>query len=305
MWLRLLAGGFVTGGVVMALGVLANVGTGLHAPAALAGALVLVGVAPIGLGGWLLAIERRRTRALAARKDVEDEMGLVRLAAERGGSLTVAEVAAVTGVEPARAERLLDGLCQRGLAEHRIAEDGSLVYRMRPLLGAAEKARAKGVLDARFRQAALTDHEQGSRELLPGPARRDDLRRPCQNRTAMSRSLVCSGATKPQLPPTTWSCRRNTAASTIIDSTPSASPVMLYVWATPLPGECRAGMRRCRTSFGARCCRRTWASPRPPAERAPTGSHGSAPPEAKRPKLPPRWRPSQSFVLRPIPRSTR
>jgi DNA-binding IclR family transcriptional regulator len=75
-------------------------------------------------------------------------MGLVRLAAERGGSLTVAEVAAVTDIELARAERLLDGLCRRGLAEHRIADDGSLVYRVRPLLGAAEKARAKGVLDA-------------------------------------------------------------------------------------------------------------------------------------------------------------
>jgi hypothetical protein len=42
----------------------------------------------------------------------------------------------------------LDGLCRRGLAEHRTAEDGSLVYLVRPLLGAAEKARAKGVLDA-------------------------------------------------------------------------------------------------------------------------------------------------------------
>ncbi len=67
----------------------------------------------------------------------------------------------------------------------------------------------------------------------------------------MSRSLVWSGATKPQPPPITWSCRRGPAPLTIIGSTLSAWPAMLYAWATLLRGECHAGMRRCRTSFGA------------------------------------------------------
>ena len=147
MWRKLAAGGLLTSGTVMALGILANLGKG-HAPAAVAGALVLVSVAPMALGGWLLAIERRRARALAARTDADDERGLLRLAASRGGHLTALEVAATTSIDAARAERLLDGLCRRGLAEHRIAEDGSLVYRVRALLSPEEKALAKGVLDA-------------------------------------------------------------------------------------------------------------------------------------------------------------
>ena len=56
----------------------------------------------------------------------------------------------------------------------------------------------------------------------------------------MSQSLVSSSATKAQPPPITWSCRRGPAALTIIGSTLSASPAMLYAWATLLRAECRA-----------------------------------------------------------------
>jgi hypothetical protein len=147
MWRRLAAGGLVTLGTVMGLGVLSNLGQG-HALGAVLGALVLAGVAPIAAGGWLLLVERRQRRLAAALEDAGDERKILQLAARRGGNLTVPEVMTASGIEMERAERLLDRLCRRGLAEHRIAEDGSLVYRVQTLLGADEKARAKGVLDA-------------------------------------------------------------------------------------------------------------------------------------------------------------
>jgi hypothetical protein len=147
MWRKLASGVLFTGGTVMGLGVLAVLDQG-HPAAAVAASFVLCTVAPVGLGTWLLVADRRLARQRLARQDAEDQRRLLQLAVARGGLVTVAEVVAETGMEGAHAERLLDGLCQRAVAEHRVAEDGTLVYRIRPLLGPAEKARARGLLDA-------------------------------------------------------------------------------------------------------------------------------------------------------------
>lgn len=145
MWRRLVAGTSMVIGAVMGCGVLAAADNG-HGAAAVIGAFVLTSAAPIALG--LTLWRRPGAPALPApRTDSDAQAQLLRMAADRGGHLTAVEVFALTGVEPARAERLLDDLCRQGLAEHRVAADGSIVYRIRPLLTAAEKQRARGVLD--------------------------------------------------------------------------------------------------------------------------------------------------------------
>ena len=71
----------------------------------------------------------------------------MRLAAKRHGSLTVAEVVAHADLDAASAERKLDDLCRRGLAEHRVTDDGDVVYRFQGAPDAEAKRSAKGVLD--------------------------------------------------------------------------------------------------------------------------------------------------------------
>jgi hypothetical protein len=127
----------------MGLGVLSTIGKG-HAATAIAGAFVLCAVAPIGGGILALLHVRRRPPALEPR---DWEVELLRLAEQRNGSLTVQEVVIATGLEPGRSEALLDGLCRKGLAEYRVADEGVVVYRLRPALGPAQKAKARGVLE--------------------------------------------------------------------------------------------------------------------------------------------------------------
>lgn len=143
---KLGAVGAILFGSVIGLGVLSNLGSG-HAPTAIAGALVLFSAAPIGSGFYLLLRARRHRRTLDAAAESAWEVELLRLAQERGGDLTVAEVVAATGLAAARAEGALDGLARRGLAEHRIADDGTIVYRLARPLTAEEKSAARGVLE--------------------------------------------------------------------------------------------------------------------------------------------------------------
>jgi len=145
MLLRIAGGLLIVVGATMAFGLAAV--SGKHAVGALVGAFLFSSAAPFGAGLWLWRVARRRERAALDSGDRADGRRLLELARDRGGSLTAAEVLALTGIELARAERLLDGLCRQGLAEHRVAEDGTLVYRIRPLLSAQEKERARGVLE--------------------------------------------------------------------------------------------------------------------------------------------------------------
>jgi hypothetical protein len=142
---KLAAGALVAIGVTMGCGMLSIIG-GPHSVAAIIGGFVISSVAPIGAGVWLWRSLRRRAKAQLSAEDDAARARVLRLAAGRGGSLTLVEVVAHTGWATDRVEGLLDGLCRQGIAEHRVAEDGTLVYRVR-LLGAAEKGRAQDVLE--------------------------------------------------------------------------------------------------------------------------------------------------------------
>jgi hypothetical protein len=140
-------GGYVSilFGVFMGVGVLAG-GSGKHGAGAFLFALFVFGIAPIALGVLLVTAGRsRRPSELEARRAWDSE--LLRLAAKRHGSLTVREVVAHADLDAESAERHLDDLCKRGLAEHRVTDDGDVVYRFQEAPSAEAKRAAKGVLD--------------------------------------------------------------------------------------------------------------------------------------------------------------
>ena len=140
-------GGYVSiaFGVFMGVGVLAGA-RGHHGAGALLFALLVFAVAPIVLGTLLVTAGRgRRPNELEARRAWDSE--LMRLAAKRHGSLTVAEVVTHADLDAESAERHLDDLCKRGLAEHRVTDDGDVVYRFQGAPSAEAKRSAKDVLD--------------------------------------------------------------------------------------------------------------------------------------------------------------
>ena len=134
--------GLVGFGLFVGLGVLLN--TGQREFFKLAFAFAVFGVLPV-LGG--LRLLRPKAAPLAADADRAWEAELMRLAERRGGALTVAEAVAHGDLEPARAESLLDGLCRRGLAEHRVTDDGQIVYAFAAAPTREQKRAAEGVLD--------------------------------------------------------------------------------------------------------------------------------------------------------------
>lgn len=131
-------------GAFMGLGVGLNAGAG-HGLLPVALALGLFSVLPIGLGVRLLRSGDRPARVADADRAWESE--LMRLAERRAGALTVAEAVAHADLAPERAQRILDDLCRRGLAEHRVTDDGQIVYAFEGAPSAAQKRRAEGVLD--------------------------------------------------------------------------------------------------------------------------------------------------------------
>ena len=129
----------------MALGIGLNAGEGFGL-AAYALAFGFCTLLPAAVGGVLLADPGRRR--LAERHEHALAAQLLRLAEQRGGDLTVAEVMAWLGCSKSEAEHALERLCQQGLAEYRVSASGVLVYHVGALLGAEEKQLAEGVLDA-------------------------------------------------------------------------------------------------------------------------------------------------------------
>jgi hypothetical protein len=132
-------------GIFMGVGVLLNLG-GPHGAGALLLSFLLFAAAPVGVGLWLLWHPGAQLRALqSANQAWESE--LLRLAARRDGSLSVAEVVAHADLDAAQAEQRLDDMCKRGLCELRVTEEGVVVYSFAALPSAEQKRRAEGILE--------------------------------------------------------------------------------------------------------------------------------------------------------------
>ncbi len=122
------------------------------APATFIAILIAV-VLPAGAGSYLLAIALGAGSRIAQRQ--EDlrlqtlEAEILRLATRKGGKLTAVEVTAELAVDKASADKALDALAVRELAEMELTEAGSIVYSFRNLENLPDqKERAKGILDA-------------------------------------------------------------------------------------------------------------------------------------------------------------
>ena len=131
-------------GSFVGLGIILNLGQG-YGWLAYSVALSFFCVLPVLLG--VAMSQARGTRAQLG-SDSAWEGELLRLATQRGGSLTVAEAVAYCDLSRADAEQRLDELCKSGLAEVRVSPDGVLVYHFEGFLSSEQKHRSEGVLDA-------------------------------------------------------------------------------------------------------------------------------------------------------------
>jgi hypothetical protein len=138
-----LAYGLIGIGLFLGFGILLNLGSG-PSVAGVVFSLLLVSL-PVVAGIYLLRNPARRSLELEAARGWDSE--LLRLAEKRDGHLTVAEVVTYGDLDREAAERQLEGLCRQGFAEHTVSDDGVIVYRFQRILAAADKRKAKGVLE--------------------------------------------------------------------------------------------------------------------------------------------------------------
>jgi predicted ArsR family transcriptional regulator len=71
----------------------------------------------------------------------------MRLAARRGGRLTVVEVITELAVSTEAAKESLDALAMQEVADMEVTDSGMLVYAFRDIQNLSQKENAKGILD--------------------------------------------------------------------------------------------------------------------------------------------------------------
>ena len=108
-------------------------------------------VLPAAGGIALLAAPAGSSRRLVARRAQlrRQTLGaeLLRLAARRGGKLTVVEVVTELAVSAEEAAESLDLLAREEVAELEVTDSGTIVYAFRDVQNLSQKERAKGILD--------------------------------------------------------------------------------------------------------------------------------------------------------------
>lgn len=113
---------------------------------------LLVVVLPAVSGLALLYTHRQQGHTVAQRKERLRQQTLeaevLKVAARKGGKLTVVEVVGGMAVDTETAKRTLDALVTEGHAEVQFTDSGVIVYAFYDIQHLAEKRDAKGVLDA-------------------------------------------------------------------------------------------------------------------------------------------------------------
>ncbi|HEU5184219.1 MAG TPA: hypothetical protein VFU01_06605 [Gemmatimonadaceae bacterium] len=123
----------------------------LSSPATVAALLITVALP--GVSGILLMSGRiGRGKRLAARRDrlrqQTFESEILRLAAQRGGRLTVVEIMTEFAIPQDQANALLESLVVRELADIEITDSGVVVYAFHDVKHLDDKTRARRMLDA-------------------------------------------------------------------------------------------------------------------------------------------------------------
>lgn len=116
-------------------------------------AALLITVGLPGVGGILLISGRfGRGKQLAARRDrlrqQTFESEILRLAAQRGGRLTVVEIMTEFAIPQDQANALLESLVVRELADIEVTDSGVVVYAFHDVRHLDDKTRARRMLDA-------------------------------------------------------------------------------------------------------------------------------------------------------------
>lgn len=118
-------------------------------PAAIA--FVVAVLLPAAGGLTLIVRERGKLGSRVARRDqlrrqtVESE--LLRLAASRGGRLTIVEVVSELALSADDAKAALDSLTMQEIADMAVTDSGTIVYTFRDIERALEKGSARPVLE--------------------------------------------------------------------------------------------------------------------------------------------------------------
>lgn len=118
---------------------------------AVIGALLLVGVLPLGAGAGLIASHLRRGRGIQQSKEVLRNQTLIaetlKFAQRQGGRLTVIEVSSEFAITPEQAKDLLNQLHSQDLAEIEVTDAGLIVYRFGDVQSLAQKNQSRGLLN--------------------------------------------------------------------------------------------------------------------------------------------------------------
>lgn len=77
----------------------------------------------------------------------KQERMVLELAASKSGRITPAEIAMETSLTANESQALLDALCQQGIAETQITENGSIVYVFTGLISESEKETGQSPLE--------------------------------------------------------------------------------------------------------------------------------------------------------------
>jgi hypothetical protein len=108
----------------------------------------------VGVGGFSVAGGRRMLvdgakgpKAIGPGEASDPESIVLALAAQGGGRVTVAEVAAKSPLTIDEASETVESLTRRGMADAIVTEGGVVVYQVRGLLSPAAKANAIDILE--------------------------------------------------------------------------------------------------------------------------------------------------------------
>lgn len=145
----------VLGGILVAFSLLmllgfVRSGMSIGAPATLFALLLTVGAPGVG-GGYLIAKHLNRDKQLAGRRESLRQRTLeaevLRLAAARGGKLTMVEVVSELAVSPDEAKATLDAFTVNGIADVEVTDSGVLVFSFHDIRHIDEKEQSRGLLD--------------------------------------------------------------------------------------------------------------------------------------------------------------
>ena len=105
------------------------------------GIVTFLGLVPMVAGALLLY--RAYARSIQSERE-RAERGLLRMAEDRGGRLTAAEVASHSSYTVDEASKLLEGLHARGAAEMRVSDGGAIVFRFPGFVDEDARSHAEG-----------------------------------------------------------------------------------------------------------------------------------------------------------------